>query len=31
MAVKGTGNPVARTRNGYYANKDQQKGARKPL
>jgi Ca-activated chloride channel family protein len=31
VTVKGPGNPVARTRSGYYANKDQQKGARKPL
>jgi Ca-activated chloride channel family protein len=31
VTVKAPGNPVARTRSGYYANKDQQKGARKPL
>jgi VWFA-related protein len=31
VTVKAPGNPIARTRSGYYANKDQQKGARKPL
>jgi Ca-activated chloride channel family protein len=30
VAVKAPGNPVARTRSGYYATKDQQKSARKP-
>ena len=30
VAVKAQGNPVARTRSGYYATKDQPKGTRKP-
>jgi Ca-activated chloride channel homolog len=30
LVVKAQGNPVARTRSGYYANKDQQKGAKNP-
>jgi VWFA-related protein len=29
VVVKGPGSPVARTRSGYYATKDQQKSARK--
>jgi Ca-activated chloride channel family protein len=31
VTVKGPGNPIARTRSGYYASKDQPKGTRKPL
>jgi Ca-activated chloride channel homolog len=30
VAVKAAGNPVARTRSGYYATKDQQRNNRKP-
>jgi Ca-activated chloride channel homolog len=30
VVVKGPGNPIARTRSGYYATKDQQKTARNP-
>ena len=30
VVVKGPGNPIARTRSGYYANKDQQKTTRNP-